>query len=509
MSGNKQIAKNSLILTVRLIITSLSSLYLTRLLLVYLGISDFGLYSVVGSLVIILNFLSTVMVSTTYRFIAFEIGSQNLINVNKVFNVSLIIHLAIAILGYLISEFFGVWYVVNKLNISHLKIYDAVFVFRVSILTGIISVVSIPFQGLLIANEKFSVGARIDILKSVLILVFVFFLLPVTSNKLKSYAIITLSAAIISSLLFIFYSYLKYKEYVKWNFQKNLSKYKEMAYFSGWILFGAAAQVGKDTGSQLVINRFFGTILNSAFGIANGVNMFVKVFSNNLVQAAVPQIVKSSNHGDKNRSRQLVTYLSKYSFFLMYFLTLPIILETEFIIKLWLGTVPTYTVSFCRLMLINGLIDSLLSSTPAAIHASGKIKWFQLIMSTVMVISLPVSYFMFVLGFNPSALFIVYISTSIVNLIIGIYLLKKILNFDIVFLVKYSFVKIFIVIVSTIPLFIITYCFKLLTLEIIFFMIITQLWVLTTIYFFGLDSSEKATLHLFINKLYRKFFLNI
>ena len=223
----------------------------------------------------------------------------------------------------------------------------------------------------------------------------------VLGNKLVVYAVMMAGLTLLASALFIFYCKKNHARFVSWNLQKDTAKYREMLAFSGWIMIGAAAHVGKDTGSQLIINAFFGTILNAAFGIANRLNTFVRMFALNLAQAAVPQIVKSHSSGDNERTRLLVTYIGKYTFFIMYLPALPLLLETTFILEFWLNEVPDYTVAFCRLMLINGLISAPIAGIPAAIQASGKIKWFQFLTSIIMLAALPVAYVLFRIGLPP------------------------------------------------------------------------------------------------------------
>lgn len=503
LSQNKLIAKNSLILNLRLLVTSISGLLLTRILLNSLGISDFGIYTVIGSLIILINFLTTSMVSTTYRFISFENSNNEAANVNKVFNISLVIHIFIAILCFILAETIGVWYIFNKLNIQSNKIINALYIFRISIFTSLISVISIPFQGLLFAKEKFIVSAKIDIFKSLLtlLIIYIFSIYSVSINKILLYTIIISFISLFSSLLYIIYCRNNFKHLVSWKFQADFIKYKEMISFSGWILIGASAQVGKDTGSQLVLNKFFGSNVNTSFGIAGNINTFVRIFANNLVQSAVPQIVNSIAKGDSYRNKQLITYLSKYSFFLMYVLALPLLLETNYIIKLWLGNVPDYSVLFCRLMLVNGLIDSLLSSTPAAIHASGKIKIFQITMSFITIVSLPFVYILFSLGYPPQYLLIGYLSTSIINVFVGLLLLRKVIHFDLDYLFKYSYKKVLYVVLLTVPLFIINFYFENTFERFIFLVFFSFFYSILVIFLVGLGKNEKNYFTFFLNSI--------
>jgi len=491
MSQNKKIVKNSLILYFKLIITSIIGLYASRVVLQNLGVSDFGLYSVVGSVVVMMAFLNTVMVSTTYRYIAFELGLKKKGNINKIFNISLTIHLFMIILVIVLAETVGIWYIHNKLNVESSKINDAIFVFRMSTLATLFSIISIPYQGLITALEKFKVRAFVEIFNSILKLLFVISLAYFKEDKLRIYAIMMMILSIVSSTSFIYYCKQKHADFVSWKIQRDREKYKEMIAYSSWIMIGAAASVGKSTGSQLIINAFFGTILNAAFGIANRLNTFVLMFSRNLGQAAIPQIIKSFSGGDKDRTFKLVAYVSKYSFLLILIPSLPILLETKYLLVLWLGEIPEYTVAFSRLMIINGLIDSLSSGVSSAVQATGKIKWYQIIMSGINLLSLPLAYFLFKLGYPPFYIQVVYISIAIFSIVIRLIVLKKIINFDIAYLVKTSYMHISFVFISILPFFWIVNLFEPSFYRFFSISFVSLLWLFLMIYLVGMESKEK------------------
>jgi len=459
---------------------------------------------VVGSVVVMMNFLNTVMITTTYRFIAYEIGRDDDRGVNKVFNISLIIHLAMIFVVLILAETLGIWYINNKLNIDPGKLYDAIFVFRLSVLATVINIISIPFQGLITARENFRARASIEIIRSILRLAFVISLGFFLGNKLRIYAVMMTILALVPSSLFIFYCKRVYSKLVTWNLQKDKEKYKEMIAFSGWTMIGAAASVGKATGSQLVINAFFGTLLNAAFGIANRLNTFVMMFSRNLGQAAIPQIVKSHSSGNHDRTLMLVAYISKYTFLLMLIPSLPILLETEFLLKLWLGDIPEYTIAFSRLMIINGLIESLSSGTPAAIQATGKIKWFQIILSTIMLLSLPIAYLLFKMGFPPFYIQVVYITSSILNLFVSLILMKKIINFNIMYLLKVSYFRITLVTASILPFFWIVNLFEPSMFRLIITSVITISWTLLMSYLIGFDIRERTKINSYLLNFFNK-----
>lgn len=500
ISQNKTIAKNSLILYGNLIVTSIFGLLATRYVLLYLGVSDFGLYSVVGSVVVMMNFFNTVMVSTTYRYIAFEMGRNDGKDVNKVFNISLTIHLAMVVVVVLLAETLGVWYIFNKLNVEAGKLGDALFVFRLSVLAAIFNIVSIPFQGFVTAVEKFSVRAGIEILRSVLMLALVIWLGYMLDNKLRIYAIMMAGLTLFISGLFISYCKYYYAKFVAWKLQKDKAKYKEMVAYSGWIMIGAAASVGRDTGSQLLINAFFCTILNAAFGLANRITSLVGLFAQSLMQAAMPQITKSFSSGNTNRTILLSAYTSKYIFFLMLLPAIPILLETNFLLNLWLGEAPQYTTAFSQLMIVNALIANLGGAVPIA-QATGKIKYFQIILSTTSLISLPVAYLLLKAGYPPTSILYTFIFTSMINTVVSQILLSYIIVYDVKLYLKIAYLKGFFVVIMVLPLFLIHDFFPAGLYRFILSSVVSVIWLIFAVYIAGIDKHEKERLKLFANSL--------
>ena len=501
---NNLIFKNSAILYFRLIVTSIISLISSRFILEALGESDFGLYSVVGGIVVLMAFLNSVMMATTNRFIAFEIGKGINGSINKIFNISLVIHICIALLVLVLTETIGVYYVFNYLSIDPNKITDALFVLRFSTYATFFSIISIPFQGLITAQEKFAVRATIEIIRSFLGLLAAISIIYYLGNKLKLYALIIALSNLVPPLLFYLYCKRKYHKFSKWNFQKDKSKYIEMINFSAWNMIGASAHFGKTTGSILIVNSFFGTVLNAAYAIANQLNSVVLMFSMNLAQAAVPQIIKSYSSGDSNRTINLAAYISKYTWFMMALPALPILLETEFLLNLWLGDYPQYTVVFCQFMIITTLISGLGNGLNAVVEATGKIKYFQIILSTTTLISLPIAFFLFDIGYPPKTILIVFMITTSINVVSSQILLKVIINFDIIYFLRTSYMRVFFVAVISSPLFFIHSLYPSNLNRFILSTIFATAWLILSIYLVGLERKEKNILHRLIKQTLKK-----
>lgn len=498
--SNKLIAKNSLILLMRLIITSIFALISTRIVVQSLGTSDYGLYAVIGGIVVMLVFLNNVMMSSTYRFIAFELGVKNLAGVNKIFNVSLIIHLCIGLFIFFVAESIGVYYVKSLLNVELDKIKDAVFILRLSAYATIANVISVPYQGLLVAKENFSTTAKVEIFRSFLGLIVAIIILHYGGNKLRLYAILISFINTVPTYFYIAYCKKHYKELVRWQLNIDKEKCKEMLGFSGWIMLGAAAGIAKNSGSALVLNSFFGTVLNASFGLANQVNNMVQMFSSSLGQAAIPQITKSYSGGNSERTVNLTIYISKYVFFLMLIPALPILLETEFILFFWLGEVPPYAAIFVQLIIVNAMIDSL-GGVGAIAQAKGNIKYFQIILSGLSIISIPVAYYFFRLGFSPQTIIIVFIATSIINLATSIFLLKKIIKFDIKNYLKVVHKRIFYVLLIVVWLFFVKDYFDEGLLRFVLMVFSSIIVSILSIYFVGLEKSEKEV----VASIYQKY----
>ncbi len=503
MSENKIIVKNSLILYIRLIITSAIGFISARYVLVALGASDYGLYAVVGGIVSMMAFLNNIMVSTTYRFVAFELGRGRDGNVNKVFNISITLHLLLAFITLVLAETVGVFYIKHYLNVAGGKIPDALFVFRFSVLATFTSIISIPYQGLITAKEKFIVPASIAIGMSALTLIVVLLLQNYTGNRLRVYAFLIALISLLPALAYFLYSKRHYAELIKWNFQRDRKKYKEMLGFGGWILLGASASASESYISAIIINVFFGTFVNAAFGIANQVNNIIKMFAQSLNSSAVPQITKSFGSGNITRTMDLVILSSKYSFFLMMIPAFPILLETKYIMNLWLKEVPDYTVIFVQIMIVNALISIMNAGIPAAVQATGTIKFFQIILSLITLLALPVSYYLFKTGAEPYMMPMVFTGAAIVNFVVMQFLLKRLIKFDVKEFFLKAYLKMFMITIPMLTLFVIKSLFDESFLRLFILSASSTLLLLVLVYTIGMSQIERNSIHNYIRFKFR------
>lgn len=502
---NQRLVKNTIIIYGRLILTSIIGLFGSRIIINSLGLQDYGLYNVVGGIVAMMSFLNTVMISTTYRFIAVEMGKKTVSGVNKVFNMSLMIHFCMIFLIILATETIGVYYVQHHLVVANHKLPDALFVLRFSTYTAVLSIISIPYQGLLTATEDFKIQAIIDIVKSVLAFVLAVVIAYYLGNRLRMYTILVAVVGCIPTLLYYLFCKKKYPDIVKWHFQKEVKDYKEMVSFSGWTMFGAAASMGQTTGANLIINSFFGTLTNAAFGIASQVNGIVLTFSNSLGRAALPQITKNFSGDNQDRAFNLTVYVSKFTFYLMLLVALPMLLETQFLLTLWLGKIPPYTVVFCQLLLGYAIINSLNSGLPTLIQATGKIKYFQICISTISLLSLPAAFLLFSLGYPPPTIIVLTMVALLVNLVVAQVLLVKIINFDTkTFLLK-CYLPVLYVSLFVIPFFLIRDYFPFGFLRFICLSIGALITLLGAIFFVGIEKQQQSMISNFASQLINKF----
>ncbi len=504
MNDNQRIAFNSIVIFLRLCIVTVVSLFASRLVLNALGVSDYGLYNVVGGIVTVLNVINTAMVSTTYRYLSFEIGKKNEGNPNRIFNTSFIIHSCFSLLILILGFTIGLWYVNNYLNIASEKLEDARFVFILSILTTSISTLFVPFQGLQVAYEKFTVNALIDIASQLIRIAGIILFLDGRGNGIRIYAIVMMVTNLTSSILYYAYCAKNYWHVIRPKLYKSFELIKEMLSFASWTFVGAAANIGKVQGSAIVINWFFGTIVNAAYAVANQVENFILMFARTLNNAAIPQITKSFSSGDKNRSIKLTAYISKYTFLLMSLVAFPVLLEMDFLLEIWLDTVPEGTTTFCKVMILTGLLGCLGEGIPAMINATGNIKGYQLVVNVTLLLGLPISCICYVLGANCYALVIVYCAINGINGFIKLYMLRRTVEFDVKMFFSISYSKILYV---SIPLIIFYFLYdssNYSALGHVYGLLLSEIFLLSSIAVLGLDKSERKIVAGYVTNLFRR-----
>ncbi|NRT13274.1 polysaccharide biosynthesis protein [Flavobacterium sp. 14A] len=405
-SNSKRIAKNTLLLYFRMFITMGVSLYTSRVVLNTLGISDYGVYNVVGGVVAMFSFLNGSLSGATSRFLTFELGTQNKERLNKVFSSALTVHLGLAIIILVIGETIGLWLLENKLVIAENRMFAARIVYQLSIISCIVAIIHVPSSAAIIAHERMNIYAYVSIVEVGLKLLVVFLLLIGNFDKLILYGVLTLIVTIIITLIYQIYSYRNFSE-CKFRISLDKEMMMPMLSYSGWDLYGNLSVMVRGQGINILLNTFFGTIINAASGIATQVQNAIAGFADNFLVAVRPQIVKNYASGNIVEMQRLIFNASKFSFLLLFLISFTFIVEIEFVMKLWLVKVPLYAIIFCQLSLLNNLVSIMFRTVMFSIHATGKMKRISFINGTIYIMVLPISYGLLKLGFSPIAPFLI------------------------------------------------------------------------------------------------------
>ncbi|GAE86261.1 hypothetical protein JCM10512_4758 [Bacteroides reticulotermitis JCM 10512] len=377
----------------RTFFTMTVSVFTSRVILDVLGVEDFGIYNIVGGFVAMFSLLSGTLTAASQRFMSYELGRAKS-DISKVFSTSLSIHLMLAALIFILLESAGVWFLNYKMNIAPDRLVAANWVFQCSILTFCVNLISIPYNASIIAYEKMTIFAYISVFEAVAKLGIVYLLLLFNFDKLILYAFLTLLVAIVLRCVYGFYCKYKFRE-CRFYFIKDKELYREMLGFSGWNFIGSSANVLNSHGINILINIFFGVALNAARGIAEQINTTLNSFVLNFMMALNPQITKNFASGDYDNMNVLIIKGAKYSFFLFWLLSLPILLETDIVLKIWLVQVPEYTSILVRYALIYTMCQILSQTLYAAMLATGKIKEYQIIVGTLSLMAFPTAIYSF------------------------------------------------------------------------------------------------------------------
>ena len=411
MSNSSRVMKNTLSLYVRMMILTVVSLFTVRVNLNSLGAADYGLYNVVAGFVSMFTLLSGTLTVASQRFFAIGIGRDDWNEVSKYFSINLFLYIGLCGIVILFAESAGLWFVLNKMVIATERLTAAVIVYQFSVLNFVIGLVVSPFLALLIADENLGVYSIVSIFESGLKLLIAYLLYITVGDRLIVYGLLLLIASFLINGFYIVYGLIRYKQ-LKIKFVKDKSAYREVFAFLNWNIIGAVASVCKAQGINIVINLFFGTVINAARGIAFQINNVVSSFSVNFMKAIDPQITKSYATGDKNKFFEITCIASKISFFLLFVVAMPLITNMEYVLGLWLKEVPEYTVIFAKLALIDALIMSITDPISTAAQAIGKLKWYQIVVGGLFLMNLPCAYFLLKIVENPLIPFFVGIGIS-------------------------------------------------------------------------------------------------
>lgn len=453
--NNKRIAKNTVFLYIRMLITMGVSLYTSRVILRVLGVEDFGVYNVVGGVVTMFAFMNAAMSSATQRYITFAIGESDKQRLKAVFSTSVQIHFIISFIVFVFAETFGLWYVLTKLVVPENREIAAMWVYQCSVLTSIIGIVSVPYTAVIVAHERMSAFAYMSILEVLFKLLIALCLIFIPIDKLTSYAVLGLVVQIIMRYVYLRYS-VKHFDESKYHRVYDKQLFKEMISFAGWSFFGNFASVLSGQGVNMVLNMYFGPVVNAARGVAVQVQSAVHQFANNFQMAVNPQITKSYALGELEQMHTLMFRSARFSFFLLFILVLPILLETNFILTLWLKTIPQNAVIFTQIMLYTTLLNPFSSPLTIANQATGKIKTYQLIVGGTLMLVLPISYLLLEHGLPAFSVFIVSFIVETIAIFLRMYQLRGLINLPVTKYFKHIYIPVLLFVILSIiaPIFV-------------------------------------------------------
>lgn len=468
------------------------SLFTSRIVLETLGVVDYGINNVVGGIVTMFAVLSGSLSASISRFMTFELGKGNLKRLNTIFSTGVNIQIGMSLFVVVLAEIVGVWFLNTKMNIPFERIGAANWVFQCAILTFVLNLLSVPYTAAIIAHEKMSAFAYISVVEVSLKLIIVYLLVASPFDRLKAYAVLLLSVGAIIRFIYGFYCKRHFEECT---FHIIYDKFilREMTSFAGWNFLGNGAYLLNTQGVNILMNLFFGVTVNAARGVAMQVDTALKQFVNNFTTAVNPQITKSYAQGDLESMHKLVCRSSRFSAFLMIFFAVPILLDTQTVLQIWLKTVPDYAAIFLQWIIISSFMDTVLAnSLVTSMMATGKIKKYQIVVTTVGCLVFPLTWIAFKLGFQPQVGYILYFIIYTILLFVRLYLLKDMVKLSIMMYVREVLYRI-------IP--VMTICFAvpgilIITMDagwirLISLCLLSTIVTALTEYYFGLTKSER------------------
>jgi O-antigen/teichoic acid export membrane protein len=476
------------------------SLYTSRIVLESLGIVDFGIYNVVGGIVTMVGFLSSSLSSSTIRFMSFEIGRKDFVQLTRVFNMSINIQILLTLIIIITSETIGLWFINTQLVIPVERMESAKLVYQFSIFSFCINIIRVPFDSMIIASERMNVFAWVSIvevsIKLAIVLVLDFFHM----DKLELYAILVFGVSLITTLIYVFYVNFKFVE-IQLRFLWDKLLFKRLIFFTGWNLLGDISYTLNGQGMNILLNMYFGPSVNAARGITYQIIGAVNSFVTNFQMAVNPQIIKSFSSNERAHMWQLVNLGAKYSFFLLLIISIPVLIETETLLNIWLKNVPKYTIPFTRLVILNILIESFSGPLFMVAQAIGRVKLYNLFVGGAMLSILPISYFFFNLGYPPESSFYVGICVSLLTLVIRLVVVNKISEMDLLLFVKEVIFKALIVAFfsSVLPLFI-SLVSERSVVRLMLVILVSLIGTMLSVFIFGLSKNEKIYFIRLFNK---------
>lgn len=510
MEESHRIIFNTGITYLRAILTAGISLYATRVVLGALGANDFGLFNVIGGLIAFLAFISASMTSATQRFLSYSFGQNDNDKVKEIFSNSILLHFLIGIILVIIIEILGLYAINFKMKIEPDRLLVAEYLLHFAALSTFITVIGVPYDALINAHENMLFLAKINVFETVLKLLIALSLSLISYDKLMVYGFLTMITAFL--VRFIKKKYCE-RKYIQGKFKSyegyNIDCLKELGSFAGWQLFGSLSAVGKNQGVAVVISFFFTSVVNAGYGIANQLNSQMMFFSQTIMNAIRPQLVKSEGKGDRQRAISLTLSANKFSFFLFAIFSIPLFFYIDVFLRFWLKDVPEYTVQFSQAIIILTLVNQVNIGVNNFFQAIGKIKVYQICVGILQLAVLPLGYVFFKLGFQPYFIIVISVILEVFVTVFRVFYFNSFTNYP---KIKYFKKVIMVSLLTSFPSVIFTFfCVRVLDKSIISLLSVSFLSgviFLISIYFIGFDADEKIAFHNLINTVKRKFLPN-
>ena len=502
--NNKRIAKNTVMLYFRMILLLLVSLYTSRVILNALGVEDYGIYNVVGGVVTMFSLLSSSLSSAISRFITFELGKGDLQRLKDVFSASVTIQIAISVIIVVLIEIIGVWFLNTHMVIPDDRMTAANWVLQFSVLTFVIGLISVPYNAAIIAHEHMSAFAYISILEAVGRLAVALLIVHSPIDRLIFFAGFVAVVGVIVRIVYGWYCKRHFSE-CTYHFRWDGALLRQMFSFAGWNFIGCAAGLFREQGTNILINLLFGPTVNAARAIAVKVNTVITGFVQNFMMALNPQITKSYASGDHAYMFTLIFQGARLSFYMLLFLSLPVIFSTHYILVLWLKLVPEHTVPFIQLALICAMSESLSNPLITAMLATGRIRNYQIVVGGLLLLGFPITYVCYKVGLAPEYVYVVYILISQCCLAARLLMLRGMINIKVREYLRKVYLNVIVVtiVAAIIPWLISRHMEECLST----FLIVSLISVVCsalTIYFIGCNNAEREKVRVYCAKLQKK-----
>ncbi len=507
-ASNNRIAKNTLFLFIRMTFVLLVSLYTSRVVLRTIGVSDYGIYNVVAGFVSLFSFLNSALSSGIQRFYNYELGKNGESGFTKVYVCATCIQIILIVILVVLLETVGLWYVNNKLVVPVERLGAARILFQFSVVSLVLVVLCIPYSAAILAHEKMDYYALVGIIDVILKLVIVLILPSLRYDQLIAYSFLSLCITILNFLLFYVYSKRHFKSLTLRTTPLDKGLLKSMLGFSGWHVFATFAQVARTQGINVVLNFFFGPVVNAARGITYQIQSALMGFIGNITTAARPQLVQSYAQSNTTRTISLMYSIGKICFFALLMMAVPVCLEIDFILDLWLGSdaVPTYTNIFTILVLMIALVDILNMPVSMVVHATGNMKKYQLITSGISLLILPIGFVAFKLGAHPVAIFVISLCMSVIMQTASLLIIRTLIQFSL----RDYLAKVVVPILMILPLsLVLPFAVRMIMsggwARLIIVTLLSIASVALSAYYCGLAKNERELVHSIMNSVFSRF----